>query len=517
MKIKNLLLTLAGAAVVAFSCQDPVRPPRPDNGSDQGGQDKPVTLEHKGTVEDPYSVADAIAFTKALGSDVQSENDVYIKGVVTSIKEAFGSFGNVTLYIGDTATSTETFYVYRVLGLGNKKCSDPDAVKEGDEVVVCGKVVNFKGNTPETVQGSAFLYSINGKSEPVDNPVAGEAKGTGTEADPFNVAAAIAKCQEAGTTATTEVYFVTGKVTAVDESGAVQYGNITLDLVDEGSTAVFKAYRIKSVGGAAFTSEGNVQVGDVVVVKGQLVNYSNNTPETAQNTGELVSVNGQAPTLRPAISVKASTQIASSELEAVVEYSVVNPVAGKSVTIADVKDGGVATVTLEAAAVKVVFATVNETENAKEVSFTLKYEGASDAVCTVIQKAKPSGEEGATVTFDATADLAETGSTAAAWTLTKDGVTLSCSNGIGGNGQQYRIYKSQTITVSAPAGKKVLGVEFTCTAKGDAQYGPGCFTTASGYTFADEVGTWAGEEESVVFTATTNQVRATKIVVTLSK
>lgn len=393
MKIKNLLLTLAGAAVVAFSCQDPVRPPRPDNGSDQGGQDKPVTLEHKGTVEDPYSVADAIAFTKALGSDVQSENDVYIKGVVTSIKEAFGSFGNVTLYIGDTATSTETFYVYRVLGLGNKKCTDPNAVKEGDEVVVCGKVVNFKGNTPETVQGSAFLYSINGKSEPVDNPVAGEAKGTGTEADPFNVAAAIAKCQEAGTTATTEVYYVTGKVTAVDESGAVQYGNITLDLVDEGSTAVFKAYRIKSVGGAAFTSEGNVQVGDVVVVKGQLVNYSNNTPETAQNTGELVSVNGQSPVAKPGISVKAETSINYDILEAEVAFTVNNPVAGQNVTIADVKDGGFATVTLEAAAVKVVFAAENTTENAKVVSFTLKYQGASDVTCTVTQKVKPTGDQ----------------------------------------------------------------------------------------------------------------------------
>lgn len=514
MKIKHLILAFAAATLAFASCDKPT-PVRPGGGGTD--QDKDPVAEHAGTLEDPFTVADAIVFTSALGADEQSANDVYIKGIVTSVKEPFSSYGNVTLYLGDSADAAETFYVYRVLGLGNKKCTDPDAVKVGDEVVVCGKVVNYKGNTPETVQGSAYLYSINGKSEPVDQPVAGQPKGTGTEADPFNVAAAIAKCQETGTTATTEVYFVTGKVSAVDESGAVQYGNITLDLVDEGSTAVFKAYRIKSVGGAAFTSEGNAKVGDVVVVKGQLVNYSGNTPETAQNTGELVSVNGQAPTLHPAINVKTSTQVSYDQLEVEVEYSVANPVAGKSVTIADVKDGGIATVTLEAAAVKVVFAAANETENAKEVSFTLKYEGAADAVCTVTQKVKPSGEEGATVEFDATADLASTGSSAAAWTLEKDGVKLECSNGIGGNGQQYRIYKSQTITVSAPAGKKVLGVVFTCTAKGDAQYGPGCFTTASGYTFADEVGTWAGEEESVVFTASSNQVRATKIVVTLSK
>lgn len=81
----------------------------------------------------------------------------------------------------------------------------------------------------------------------------------------------------------------------------------------------------------------------------------------------------------------------------------------------------------------------------------------------------------------------------------------------------YRVYKDETLTVSATNGKKVLGVEFTCIAKGYNKYGPGCFTTGSGYTFADEVGTWASEEEGVVFTASSNQVRAIKIVITFSK
>lgn len=442
MKIKHLILAFA-AATLAFASCDKKPNPRP---TPPGPEPEPV-VEHAGTLEDPFTVADAIVFTSALGADEQSANDVYIKGIVTSVKEPFSSYGNVTLYLGDSADAAETFYVYRVLGLGNKKCTDPDAVKAGDEVVVCGKVVNYKGNTPETVQGSAYLYSINGKSEPVDQPVAGQPKGTGTEADPFNVAAAIARCQAAGTTATTEVYYVTGKVSAVDESGAVQYGNITLDLVDEGSTAVFKAFRIKSVGGAAFTSEGNAKVGDVVVVKGQLVNYMGNTPETAQNTGELVSVNGQAPVAGPGISVKTATSINYDILEAEVAFTVNNPVAGQNVTIADIKDGGFATVTLEAAAVKVVFAAENTTENAKEVSFTLKYQGASDVTCTVTQKVKPSGDQ---PSFESTLT----------WT---NGTNAYAEQEATINEQAVKVYKLSTsskpgdATITVPAGTTKIG------------------------------------------------------------
>ena len=49
--------------------------------------------------------------------------------------------------------------------LENKKYTEGDVLTQGDDVIVCGKVVNFRGNTPETVQGSAYLYSLNGKTK----------------------------------------------------------------------------------------------------------------------------------------------------------------------------------------------------------------------------------------------------------------------------------------------------------------------------------------------------------------
>lgn len=121
-----------------------------------------------------------------------------------------------------------------------------------------------------------------------------------------------------------------------------------------------------------------------------------------------------------------------------------------------------------------------------------------------------------TVTFDATTDKSSSSSAGDNLSITKDGVTILVSNGILGNGSQYRIYKGKKLTVSATSGN-ITSIVFTCTASGISQYGPGCFTVADGtYTFESKTGTWTGSAASVAFTASTNQVRATKIVVTVA-
>lgn len=105
------------------------------------------------------------------------------------------------------------------------------------------------------------------------------------------------------------------------------------------------------------------------------------------------------------------------------------------------------------------------------------------------------------------------------YAVSKAGVTLDVTKGIIGtynNENHYRIYKNQTLTITSTVGN-IAKVEFTCTAEGDAQYGPGCFTVDGGdYTYAGTVGTWTGDAATITFTASTNQVRATQIVVTLA-
>ena len=117
------------------------------------------------------------------------------------------------------------------------------------------------------------------------------------------------------------------------------------------------------------------------------------------------------------------------------------------------------------------------------------------------------------ITFDATVDIGTGGTTAAPYQVSKDGITMDVSNGLV-NGH-YRIYKGQTATFTSTIGE-ISKITFECTAAGDAQYGPGCFTANVGtYTFADKIGTWTGSATNIVFTAATNQVRCTKIVVTV--
>ena len=136
------------------------------NGS-AGGGDQPGTGEAKGegTLENPYNSVAANNYISTLPANQNSENDIYVKGKVVSIKEQFGTqFGNATFYISDDGTAANQFYVFRALYLGNQKYTSGALLKEGDEVVICGKVVNYYGNTPETVQGQAYVYSINGKT-----------------------------------------------------------------------------------------------------------------------------------------------------------------------------------------------------------------------------------------------------------------------------------------------------------------------------------------------------------------
>jgi hypothetical protein len=127
-----------------------------------------------------------------------------------------------------------------------------------------------------------------------------------------------------------------------------------------------------------------------------------------------------------------------------------------------------------------------------------------------------------TVIFDADIDKGNAGTdsnNASAYQVTKDGIVLEVSSGILGtynNEMHYRIYKNQTLTLTSTIGE-IVSVEFTCTASGDAKYGPAGFSTTDGYyTYEGAVGTWKGSAQQITFTASSNQVRATQIVVTIA-
>ena len=141
--------------------------------------------EGSGTLEDPYNVSAALSFTNALEKDVPTENDIYVKGKISRIDkvDASSEYGNATYYISDDGTESHEFQIYRGYYLKNQKFTDANAIKVGDEVIVCGKVVNYKGNTPEFVDKQSYIYSLNG-----DN---GDPKVAGTHDAPLTIAEAL--------------------------------------------------------------------------------------------------------------------------------------------------------------------------------------------------------------------------------------------------------------------------------------------------------------------------------------
>lgn len=119
-----------------------------------------------------------------------------------------------------------------------------------------------------------------------------------------------------------------------------------------------------------------------------------------------------------------------------------------------------------------------------------------------------------TVTFDASSDMGSVstnGVTSGGDQVIKGGITITSSNGLMGNGTNYRVYQDGTFTITSTVGN-ITKIEFTCTASGTSNYGPSKLS-ATGYTYSGTVGTWTGNASSVTLTASA-QCRATQIVVT---
>lgn len=289
-KIIYSLFVLAMAAFTFSSCEDvpapydmPTKPETPEEVQPTGS----------GTAADPFNIA---AVEKYIDEGGSAETEIYVKGKVVSVKP--GSFdpqyGSLKYYISEDGTATNQFYVFNgYAGPNRTKFSGEDALKPGDEVVICGKVDNYQG-TKEFLVGN-YIVSLNGQGGTTtpDTP-AGEAKGTGTEADPFNSVAAnnLATSLGSGEVSDKE-YYIKGKIQEIKDQFAAQFGNATFYIADDENSQKFLIFRTYYFGGEKWKEgDGQLKIGDEVVVCAKLINYMGNTPETNQG-GKLISVNGK--------------------------------------------------------------------------------------------------------------------------------------------------------------------------------------------------------------------------------
>lgn len=137
--------------------------------------------------------------------------------------------------------------------------------KFANQVRVASIKVTYEGDAPEN-GGDNSGDDNGGTTPPPTNP-----EGV------ITCAQAVEICQATGETATTETYTIRGYVTEIKEAYTDQYKNVSCWMADEkGGGQVFLAFRVKPVNAA----DQAVKVNDYIEVKGKLVNYYGNTPET---------------------------------------------------------------------------------------------------------------------------------------------------------------------------------------------------------------------------------------------
>lgn len=261
-----------------------------------------------GVLESPMSPSQANMLAGGLGADEVLDQDVYIKGKIANIKYEFSAqYGTATFFISADGKDEYTFQCYSVYTLENKPWVEGNTqIKVGDEVIICGKVTNFKGTTPETASKQAYIYSLNGVTK---NEGGSETPDTPNEITVAKALEIIAGLEDGKKTS--EEYIVKGIVTAVEEI-STSYGNATFDIADNaGDATVLKVYRAKDAEGQKITDENIVKVGDIVVVQGLLQKYVKNdvvTPEVAQN-GKILTVNGQSTGITIIKAVQAETPL----------------------------------------------------------------------------------------------------------------------------------------------------------------------------------------------------------------
>lgn len=274
-------LFLAMAAITFSSCEDV---PAPYNMPTENESQK-VQPSGTGTAADPFNVAGAVKYIEDGGSESELK---YVKGKVVSIEKFDASYGSMIYYISDDGTSTNQFKVYNgYAGPNRTKFSGADALKAGDEVVICGNLIVYSG-TKEFQTGN-YIVSLNGEGGTTtpDTPTTGK----GSESDPYTVAEAIAAIKAGAPTS--EVY-VTGIVSDVYFYND-QYKSLSYYISDDGKSKDMQVYSGKGLNGADFTSKEDLKVGQKVTIKGIIKAFNKNGTDIMEidKNSTIVKIEGE--------------------------------------------------------------------------------------------------------------------------------------------------------------------------------------------------------------------------------
>ena len=122
--------------------------------------DTPAT--GKGSLSDPYNVAEAIAAIKA---GTAPTTQVYLTGIISDVAFYNGNYKSITYYISDDGKGKD-MQVYSGKGLNGADFASKEDLKVGQKVTILGKIMKFtdkNGNDIMEVDKTSSIVKIEGE------------------------------------------------------------------------------------------------------------------------------------------------------------------------------------------------------------------------------------------------------------------------------------------------------------------------------------------------------------------
>lgn len=119
----------------------------------------------EGTLSNPFTPLGAASIGNSLAEDEKTEKTYYVKGKISRIKYSYSEeYGTAAFWISENGDTTDEFYVYGCYYFWYLPWkSYNNQIYEGDDVVVSGKITNYKG-IPEMATKENCMYSHNGRT-----------------------------------------------------------------------------------------------------------------------------------------------------------------------------------------------------------------------------------------------------------------------------------------------------------------------------------------------------------------
>ena len=401
---------------------------------------------------DPYTVAEANAIAEAMGTTATLAN-AYVKGII--YKNDGLSSGAITYWISDDGTNSNGFEIYKGKGLNGASFASKDDLLVEDEVIVKGTLKKFN-TTYELDQNNQLI------SRKTITSIAVKTAPTKVEYDADDLFDPTGLVITATYTTTTSGGSST---TTKDVAYSGNQGDFSFNpALDEALT--------KSDNSVAITYKGKIANQSITVNAVPVVNSV-----TLNKAESSININGT------------DTLTATIDADVGAEYSV-TWTSSKPAVASISGDGLTRTIT----GLKRGTSTITVTA------------GAQSAECVVTVN-DPNA-----ITFTRS-DFGENESQIAI-NGSKNNVSFAVSNGALETGI-VKVYKNQTVTITCD-NHNISMIEFTCTASNTTKGGPGCFGSLQGYSYSGTIGTWEGDTDSVVFTASGEQVYISQVVIVLN-